>query len=111
MAVVNYPHETDYMAPLPAWPVAAACARAIEAIPEANATEFDYLKALSAVYHTFGWRKCLNESTDIRFYSTEWDFFECNNLYYDTLYSTDGVTDMFYKSEYTKDGIAEYCFQ
>jgi lysosomal Pro-X carboxypeptidase len=36
MAVVNYPYETNFMAPLPAWPVKAACNSAINTLSSSD---------------------------------------------------------------------------
>lgn len=98
LAVVNYPFATNFMAPLPAWPVKAACDAASDTISQLNTNEYDYLRAISSVYNTFKWPKCMNISDDETksIYSKRWDYFYCNELVQPSLYSRNGVTDMFW---------------
>jgi hypothetical protein len=43
MAMVNYPYETSFIEPMPAWPVNAACDAALAVTIN---TDDDYMKAL-----------------------------------------------------------------
>ena len=76
MSVVNYPYETNFLGPLPAWPVKAMCEAAINVnetsslINETNDvsifnwTNILSLKAAAQLYYDpYGNLTCLNIST------------------------------------------------
>lgn len=47
MAMVNYPYETSFLKPLPAWPVNVACDTAIDNAPEDETKTDQYIVALN----------------------------------------------------------------
>jgi lysosomal Pro-X carboxypeptidase len=76
ISVVNYPYETNFLGPLPAWPVKALCEAAIN-VNETSTSNYDAndvsvfnwtnilsLKAAAELYYNpYGNLTCLNIST------------------------------------------------
>ena len=101
ISVVNYPYETDFLGPLPAWPVKAMCEAAINVnetkasnFEEGEVSIFDWthilsLKAAAQLYYDpYGNLTCLNISASPITLgspahcdqSPGWDFMQCNQF-------------------------------
>lgn len=59
--MVNYPYQTNFVNPLPAWPVHVACDNVTSTTPK---VPMDYVKALQSganvFYNSYSQLKCLN---------------------------------------------------
>jgi lysosomal Pro-X carboxypeptidase len=53
LAMVNYPYEVDFLAPLPAWPVKYACLEAIESKLDHADSELVDVYGMAAVAMVF----------------------------------------------------------
>ena len=53
MAMVNYPYPTNFVEPLPEWPVTYACNAAKAAYDANEGSDYQYLYAIEAAGSTF----------------------------------------------------------
>ncbi|CDW73474.1 lysosomal pro-x carboxypeptidase [Stylonychia lemnae] len=112
LAVVNYPYPTHFMAPLPAWPVAEACTKALALLPE-HPQLSDYIKALSSIHKTFKWPTCLPlpEDESASLYNQVYDYFHCNQMISNSLYTRNGVSDMFLPAQdWDQEEMTKWCY-
>lgn len=66
MAMVNYPYNTSFVRPLPAWPVAASCHNASGVLVEDDTRGFDFLNIdrLAAMHYVWQGKDCLDLGGD-----------------------------------------------
>ncbi|OQV22879.1 Lysosomal Pro-X carboxypeptidase [Hypsibius exemplaris] len=109
MAMTDYPYPTEFLKPMPGWPVKAACQHLSDLC--SFKTDRDLLiavyKGISVYYNYTGQVKdCFNisdSSTGTALGDTQWDYQACSELVMPDC--TDGKTDMFY---YRPWNISEY---
>eukprot|EP00419_Tripos_fusus_P001033 CAMPEP_0172681306 /NCGR_PEP_ID=MMETSP1074-20121228/17351_1 /TAXON_ID=2916 /ORGANISM="Ceratium fusus, Strain PA161109" /LENGTH=527 /DNA_ID=CAMNT_0013499779 /DNA_START=140 /DNA_END=1723 /DNA_ORIENTATION=+ len=117
MAMCDYPYPSSFLAPLPAWPVKAAC----KAVMSASEDE-DYVdglaKAVAMPYASPGSASCLDmyelfiscadqtgcgKGND----ATAWDYQMCADM--NIIVSSNNHTDMFPARKWALDDLASYC--
>ncbi|XP_074649830.1 lysosomal Pro-X carboxypeptidase-like isoform X2 [Tubulanus polymorphus] len=107
MAMVNYPYATNFLAPLPAWPIKVAC----KPLSTPNLDGPVLLKALSQAaavyYNTTGTVKCLNTSHTSNIGDLGWDFQACTEMVMPMC--ADGKSDMFEPSPWDYNAFSVGC--
>ncbi|RWS14071.1 lysosomal Pro-X carboxypeptidase-like protein, partial [Dinothrombium tinctorium] len=95
LAMVDYPNPSNFLAPLPAYPINATCSH----LKNPNQAEKPLLrqlyKAISVFYNYTGQAKCNDISGDVASLGTKgWDFQSCTEMVMPVC--SDGVQDMFF---------------
>lgn len=118
MAMTDYPYPTNFLAPLPAWPVKAACSILLDA-----AAEGQYLEGLAQAAGLFyngtgGSLPCFDIWTEFIECADQtgcgtgpagsaWDYQVCTEIIY--FPNTNNVTDMFPPRNWTRGDLTNYC--
>ncbi|CAH1785139.1 unnamed protein product [Owenia fusiformis] len=116
LAMMDYPYPTDFLAPLPAYPIKAAAEMLVN-----GSTPLDGLAAATALFYQYSdkEKKCYNISElfiecadptgcDLGLNSLAWDFQACTEV--QIVQSTNFKTDMFPPLNYTYKSRADYCY-
>lgn len=110
LAMVNYPYESSFLAPLPAYPVREFCGRLNEKF---NDTQLlIQLQSAVSIYTNFtGNTKCLDTSSayDSSMGDLGWEFQTCTEMVM-PMCST-GETDMFYEEKWNLEKFSDNCFK
>lgn len=112
MAMCDYPYASSFLAPLPAWPVKAACkavkegSTAIEGLAAAVAMPYKSDAKCFDMYTIF--IECADQTgcgtgNDAK----AWDYQMCTELFYEQ--QTNNKTDMFPFRDWTLEDLNEYC--
>lgn len=115
MAMCNYPYASSFLAPLPAWPITAACKKVLEA-----ARPIDGLAAAVAMPYKQPNQSCFDmytifvECADQTGCGTgptskAWDYQMCTEIFYEQ--NTNNVTDMFPPRNWTMEKLNAYCMK
>lgn len=111
LAMMDYPYPTDFLAPLPANPVNAACSHLSK--PWANDTELltHLFQAVSVYFNSTGNASCLDLGDEDDIGAGMWSYQACTEMVMPFCY--DGTNDMFEKSawdlgKYTADCLASW---
>jgi len=111
LAMMDYPYPTEFLAPLPANPVDAACVHLSK--PWTNETELllNVFNAVSIYFNYTGNSTCLNLSDEDDIGADMWTYQACTEMVMPFCY--DGTNDMFEKSawdlgKYTADCEAQW---
>jgi len=110
MAMVDYPYETNFVNPLPAWPVKVACERATELDPRNDSNYLIALqKAASTFYNYEGQMKCLNQtaSDSSGLDASGWNVMACNEMVMPM--GSTGVSDMFPQAYWNESSYTKMC--
>jgi hypothetical protein len=109
LAMTDYAYPTDFLSPLPAWPVSVACDAVVNS---ANGSDWLGIMRASAgvFYNSTGTYRCA-DLTENSFIPKElaivWFYQTCTEIQLPQ--GTNGVTDMFPPAPYDLDKIAEVC--
>ncbi|XP_078048841.1 lysosomal Pro-X carboxypeptidase [Augochlora pura] len=108
LAMVNYPYEANFLAPLPAYPVNAACKHLTNEL----LTETDLLLAIYQAINLYsnytGGAKCLNlNNSNGNLGDIGWPYQSCTEMVMPTC--ADGINDMFESEEWNFDAYAKEC--
>lgn len=109
LAMVDYPYPTNFLAPLPAWPLNKTC----EMVGEPNLQGMDLLDAMfdavsvfqnaSGAVECFDVKRTDNSSVD----SSLWDYMTCGEMVMP--FCSNGKTDMFPVSSWSLKSFTEQC--
>lgn len=111
LAMINYPYNSSFLAPVPAYPVREFCFRLKE-----NYTDVELLKHLHeavSIYSNYdGKSKCLDISSA---YNSDmgdkgWDFQSCTEMVMPMCSEGNGK-DMFYKQAWDEKKVSDKCFK
>jgi len=117
MAMCDYPYPSSFLAPLPAWPVKAACNAVLSASEEDSYLE-GLAKAVAMPYASPGSTSCLDmyelfiacadqtgcgKGSD----ATAWDYQMCADM--NIVVSSNNQTDMFPARKWALDDLQSYC--
>jgi hypothetical protein len=111
-AMVNYPYPTDFVAHLPAWPVAESCTQAATVT---LTSDQDYVTAIQKAAEVFyNWEDsspgCILESSSSGENALDddgWDVLYCNEMMMP--FAQSGVTDMFLPQQWNEEAEIAYC--
>ncbi|XP_053677966.1 lysosomal Pro-X carboxypeptidase [Anopheles nili] len=111
LAMINYPYESNFLAPVPAYPVREFCGRL-----DQNYTGTELLdrlhSALSIYYNYDGKATCLNINSSYDgsgIGDRGWDFQACTEMVMPMC--ADGVSDMFPPQPWNMEEYSEKCFK
>jgi lysosomal Pro-X carboxypeptidase len=106
MAMTDYPYPTNFLRPLPGWPVTVSCHRLLQTKGLLN-----QLREVVAVFYNYtGNEQCFNISEFISAnLGDAWNYQACTELILP--YANNGVTDMFLPSPWNLTQYVEYCDQ
>jgi lysosomal Pro-X carboxypeptidase len=111
LAMIDYPYPTNFLNPVPAWPVQATCA-AMNASLETNPDLLQAFAAGIAIYYNYtGQTPCYN------LYSTAtadlgtlgWAYQSCNEMVMPI--GSNGTTDMYFPAYWDYDANTQFCQQ
>lgn len=116
MAMMDYPYETEFMWPLPQWPVDEACKKALDE----NLTPFQGLMQAITVAYNMTEQDCYDAQKDyihcadptgcgLGLSSIAWDYQACTEIYLPGQNSN--YMDMFVKSSWNSTIREEYCLK
>jgi len=115
LSMLDYPYPTDFLGPLPGWPVRVSCE---------NMMKYDGLiglrEAVAPAYNASGDKPCFDiyaeyiECADqtgcgLGTDATAWDYQACTDL--TLLVYTDGKNDMFLPRQWDHANLTEYCLK
>lgn len=113
MAMVDYPYPTNFVNPLPAWPVNESCKAAADAKVEYHGDEFALLYPIAAAakifYNYNDWQECLDLSgpADQGLDDNGWSVLYCNEMVMP--FASNPETSMFPPSEWNEEENTKYC--
>ncbi|XP_035786025.1 lysosomal Pro-X carboxypeptidase-like [Anopheles albimanus] len=108
LAMINYPYESNFLAPVPAYPVREFCHPF-----DKNYTGTDLLdklqQALSVYTNYTGKATCLSLNASAALGDRGWDFQACTEMVMPMC--ADGVNDMFWPQKWNLDQYSDTCFK
>ncbi|KFB48883.1 AGAP000994-PA-like protein [Anopheles sinensis] len=111
LAMINYPYESDFLAPVPAHPVREFCGRLAQNYTGAEL--LDHLESALTIYSNFdGKAKCLNINSSYDgsgIGDLGWDFQACTEMIMPMC--SDGVHDMFPPKAWNLQEYSDKCFK
>ena len=108
MAMVDYPHPADFLAPLPAWPVNVTCEQLSKPVEDDDLLQAMF-QAISIYANYTGKATCLDTSiTQVGGISDSlWGFQSCTEFVMS--FCSNGVTDMFPVQKWDYNGFKKGC--
>lgn len=110
LAMVDYPYASNFLQPLPAWPVKVVC----QYLKNPNVSDTlllqNIFQALNVYYNYSGKAKCLNisETATSSLGSTGWSYQTCTEMVMP--FCTNGIDDMFEPEEWDLKTFSDNCF-
>ncbi|XP_051004912.1 lysosomal Pro-X carboxypeptidase isoform X1 [Acomys russatus] len=110
LAMVNYPYATNFLQPLPAWPIKVVC----QYLKRPNVSDTvlmqNIFQALNVYYNYSGQAKCLNmsQTATSSLGAVGWSFQACTEMVMP--FCTNGVGDMFEPSLWDLEKFSDDCF-
>lgn len=111
MAMTNYPYSTNFLEPMPAFPVTVACGM-LNGLDD-DSTDTDILEAVrdaaNVYYNTTGNNTCnlVDQQYENDLGDNGWDYLSCTTLLMPI--SSDGINDMFPYQPFSLTQIDQYC--
>lgn len=115
MAMCNYPYASSFLAPLPAWPMAAACNKVLDAVRPidglAEAVAMLYKQPKQTCFDMYKiFAECADQTgCGTGLASRAWDYQMCTEIFYEQ--NTNNVTDMFPPRNWTMAKLNSYCMK
>ncbi|XP_037696975.1 lysosomal Pro-X carboxypeptidase [Choloepus didactylus] len=111
LAMVDYPYESNFLQPLPAWPMKVVCQHLRNPnVSDQNLVE-NIFQALNIYYNYSGQAKCLNisETATSSLGSLGWSYQSCTEMIMP--FCTNGVDDMFEPHSWNLEELSRECFK
>ncbi|XP_065793066.1 lysosomal Pro-X carboxypeptidase isoform X2 [Muntiacus reevesi] len=111
LAMVDYPYESNFLQPLPAWPVKVVCRYfKYYNVPDTLMVQ-NVFQALNVYYNYSGQAKCLNvsETATSSLGVLGWSYQACTEMVMPTC--SDGVDDMFEPHSWNMKEYSDDCFK
>ncbi|XP_007664991.2 lysosomal Pro-X carboxypeptidase isoform X1 [Ornithorhynchus anatinus] len=111
LAMVDYPYETDFLQPLPAWPVQAVCKYLKDPKSADDVLLQNIFQALNVYYNYTGKTSCLNTSETVtgNLGMQGWSYQACTEMVMPLC--TDGINDMFEPQPWDFKALSDECFK
>ncbi|KAM7086658.1 lysosomal Pro-X carboxypeptidase isoform 1-T3 [Molossus nigricans] len=111
LAMVDYPYESNFLQPLPAWPIKVVCQHFKN--PNVSDTELlqNIFSALNVYYNYSGQAKCLNmsETSTSSLGSMGWSYQACTEIVMP--FCTNGIDDMFEPHAWDLKDFSNDCYR
>jgi len=111
MAMIDYPYPTNFLEPVPAWPVAEAC-NAIQATLNQGGDDIDALVSGLGIYYNYtGSSPCYNTTSTATndLGTTGWDYQACTEMVMPI--GSNGTSDMFLPGPFDLEAFITSCQQ
>ncbi|XP_034851456.1 lysosomal Pro-X carboxypeptidase isoform X3 [Mirounga leonina] len=111
LAMVDYPYESDFLQPLPAWPIKVVCQYLKNpSVSDAQLLQ-NIFQALNVYYNYSGQASCLNisETTTSSLGTQGWSYQACTEMVMP--FCTNGIDDMFEPHSWNLREFSEDCFK
>ncbi|XP_015332845.1 lysosomal Pro-X carboxypeptidase isoform X1 [Marmota marmota marmota] len=111
LAMVNYPYASNFLQPLPAWPIKVVCQYLINpSVPDSMLIQ-NIFQALNVYYNYSGQAKCLNisETATKNLGSLGWSYQACTEMVMP--FCTSGIDDMFEPHQWNLKKYSDECFK
>jgi len=117
MAMLDYATATEFLEPLPAWPVKVTCSKINKTLSDRSGEEkylYAHVDALQVYFNTSGTATCFDigqpgNSADNDLGYLLWSFQACSEMIMP--FGSNGKTDMFYSEPWDLNAYVEYCRQ
>lgn len=111
LAMMNYPYESNFLQPLPAWPIKAVCQYLKNSKVSDSLLLENLFQALNVYYNYSGQAKCLNisETTTSNLGAEGWAYQACTEMVMP--FCTNGIDDMFEPSFWDFEAFSNHCFK
>ncbi|ROT76904.1 hypothetical protein C7M84_004489 [Penaeus vannamei] len=111
LAMVDYPYPSDFLAPLPAYPIKEVCSQLTNPGHGPKLLLEELFSGLTVYVNFTGETKCVNidQQADVRLDDQGWDFQACTEMVMPFCY--DGVNDFFEPADWNFEEYAENCHQ
>lgn len=110
MAMTDYPYETNFLQPMPAWPVKVSCSKIQDVNPTDTWKLMEAFRDSVAVYYNSSGSETCNQVDQQ--YGADlgldgWEYLTCTTLMMPI--GSNGVTDFFLKAEWDYDAFVKTC--
>lgn len=111
LAMVDYPYASDFLAPLPAFPIKEVCKKMTNSSLGDPLLLSEVFDGLSIYFNYTGKTKCVNidQQADVRLDDRGWDFQACTEMVMPFCY--DGVNDFFEPTPWNLTAFADECYK
>lgn len=111
LAMINYPYSTNFLAPVPAYPVKVLCSKLQNSTMSGKVLVSAIRKAVSIYTNYTGYVKCLNidNTADSNIGEQGWDFQACSEMVMPMC--SDGTNDMFENIPWNFNKYSDKCFK
>ncbi|XP_058162044.1 lysosomal Pro-X carboxypeptidase isoform X1 [Dasypus novemcinctus] len=111
LAMVDYPYESNFLQPLPAWPIKIVCQHLRNPKVSDQQLVQNIFQALNIYYNYSGQAKCLNvsETATSSLGTQGWSYQSCTEMIMP--FCTNGIDDMFEPHSWNLQELSNECFQ
>ncbi|XP_017656403.2 lysosomal Pro-X carboxypeptidase-like isoform X2 [Nannospalax galili] len=111
LALVNYPYPTNFLKPLPAWPIKVVCEYLINPHLSDSLLLQSIYQAVNIYYNYSGQMRCNNifETAIASLGSQVWGYQTCTEIILP--FCTNGIDDMFEPRDWNLDNFSDDCFK
>jgi lysosomal Pro-X carboxypeptidase len=109
MAMIDYPYPTNFLEPVPAWPVKVCCQKMLETLKKTNNLLKSFSDGIGIYYNYSGQQQCYNLSstTTPALGTNQWDYQSCTEMVFPI--SSNGTSDMFLPNFFNLKKFIENC--
>lgn len=108
LAMMDYPYPTSFLAPLPAYPVTAACSQLTSNFYASETDLLSHIFSAASVYFNYtGQAKCLDIANTDDIGADLWNYQACSEMVMPFCY--DGINDMFEPHPWNLQEVAKDC--
>ncbi|CAI9736836.1 lysosomal Pro-X carboxypeptidase isoform X1 [Octopus vulgaris] len=110
LAMMDYPYSTNFLQPLPAWPVKKTCIPLNDPHLDGKHLISALAKSLQVYYNTTGKTPCFNltQTSSSNMGDLGWSYQSCTEMVMPSC--TDGIKDMFYPNKWNFTQFSESCY-
>lgn len=111
LAMANYPYESNFLQPLPAWPIKVVCQKLENSNVNDTQLLMNIYKALNVYYNYSGQAKCMNisETTTSSLGLQGWSYQACTEMVMP--FCSNGIDDMFEPHSWNLKQFSDDCFK